>query len=505
MSGDGKGVMRKTLSTVTDAEYGELRDYLSSRTGLNLTGGRGEDLRDVVSERIAKRHRGCDFPSYFSDLLAAGDEDGELQYLVGRLTVGETHFFRNRPHFEALQQYILPELIRRRRGKTQHLRIWSAGCSTGEEPYSLAMLLLRMLPDLAEWAVSILATDISEEALAAARKGHYRDWSFREVEEFYQRRFFTPEDKGWQIGPEVREMVTFRHLNLADDLFPTLVTQTDNLDLIICRNVMIYFNVDLSLEITKRFYRCLGRGGHMIVGHSEHSDMVCPKFLRKSYGHAVYYRKEATEAHWERGLKPRFRGSGRPDPSLVSSPGSGFRKRAGQQRPSDTEETVLFESAVTAYRQKDMSASLEKFRQTLKLNPRNERATYMTTLLLADTGDLDGAEKRALKLLESNPLHLEVIYLLAMIYRMRSDGDREIEYLRKAVYIDQGFILGHFQMGMFYLRGGNERLARRSLLNVLDLLVKKEDSDPVEGVDGLSVDSLRTSIGKLIPGPAERP
>jgi len=233
--------------------------------------------------------------------------------------------------------------------------------------------------------------------------------------------------------------------------------------------------------------------------------MVCPKFLRRSFGHAVYYRKEATEAHWERGLKPRFRGSGRPEPGLVSSPGSGFRKRDGQQRPSDTEETVIFESAVTAYRQKDMGASLEKFRQTLKLNPRNERATYMTTLLLADTGDLDGAEEGALKLLESNPLHLEVIYLLAMIYRMRSDADREIEYLRKAVCVDKNFILGHFQMGMFHLRGGNERLARRSLLNVLDLLVKKEDSDTVEGVDGLSVGSLRTSIDKLIPGPVERP
>jgi chemotaxis protein methyltransferase CheR len=490
---------------LTDAEYGELRDYLSSRTGLNLAGGRGEDLRDVISERMAEVHQGSDFSRYFSGLQAAGDEDGELQYLVGRLTVGETHFFRNRPHFEALQQHILPELIRRRRGKTQHLRIWSAGCSTGEEPYSLAMLLQRMLPDLGDWAVSILATDISEEALAAARKGHYRKWSFREVEDYYQRRFFTPEDKGWQISREVRGMVTFRHLNLADDLYPTVVTQTDNLDLIVCRNVMIYFNVDLSLEITRRFYRCLGRDGCLLVGHSEHSDMVCSKFVRKSFGHAVFYRKEAMEAHWERGLKPRFRGSGRPDPGLVSPPGSGFRKRAGHQRPLDTEETVLFESAVTAYRQKDMGEALEIFRQTLKLNPRNERATYMTTLLLADTGELDGAEKGALKLLESNPLHLEVIYLLAMIYRMRSDADREIEYLRKAVYVDQSFILGHFQMGMFYLRGGNERLARRSLLNVLDLLVKKEDSDTVEGVDGLSVGSLRSSIDKLIPGPVERP
>jgi chemotaxis protein methyltransferase CheR len=367
------------------------------------------------------------------------------------------------------------------------------------------MLLRRMLPDLADWAVSILATDISEEALAAARKGHYRKWSFREVEDYYQRRFFTPEDKGWQISREVRGMVTFRHLNLADDLYPTVVTQTDNLDLIVCRNVMIYFNVDLSLEITRRFYRCLGRDGCLLVGHSEHSDMVCSKFVRKSFGHAVFYRKEAMEAHWERGLKPRFRGSGRPDPGLVSPPGSGFRKRAGHQRPLDTEETVLFESAVTAYRQKDMGEALEIFRQTLKLNPRNERATYMTTLLLADTGELDGAEKGALKLLESNPLHLEVIYLLAMIYRMRSDADREIEYLRKAVYVDQSFILGHFQMGMFYLRSGNERLARRSLLNVLDLLAKKEESDPVEGVDGLSVGSLRTSIDRLIPGPAGRP
>ncbi len=491
--------MHKTLSTPTPAELREIRDFLSAKTGLHLMGEKDEELQTLLTDRISKNFKDRSVETYIRELNSAGDGGAELRYLVGQLTVGETHFFRNRPQFEALRRHILPELIKKRRSRSRHLRIWSAGCSTGEEPYSLAMLVLQLLPDIADWSVSILATDINETALEAARAGFYRDWSFRDVDEYYRRRFFTPEDRGWQISDEVISMVQFRYLNLADDLYPAAVTRTDSLDLVVCRNVMIYFNRELSVAITKRFFRCLEEGGYLLVGHSEHSELVHGEFLRRLSGGAIFYKKEAPGESWEQAIKPRFRGSGRPAGNLLTASESGFRKR-GDQRPPSTEETVEFERAVTAYRTMRMEESLDIFRAIVAKNADNERARYMIALLLANAGKLDEAEAQVQDLLEVNSLHLEGIYLLAMICRVRGEGEREIAQLKKTVFLDKEFVLGHFQMGVYYLRKGNGRLARRSLQNVLNLLDGREDSAVLDGVEGLSVGRLRGSIEALMPG-----
>jgi chemotaxis protein methyltransferase CheR len=347
--------------------------------------------------------------------------------------------------------------------------------------------------------VSILATDINEAALEAARVGFYRDWSFRDVDEYYRRRFFIPEKGGWQISDEVISMVQFRYLNLADDLYPAMVTRTDSLDLVVCRNVMIYFNSELSVAITKRFFRCLEEGGYLLVGHSEHNELVHGEFLRRMSGGAIFYKKETPGESWEQAIKPRFRGSGKPARNLLTPSESGFRKR-GDQRPPETEETVDFERAVTAYRAMRMEESLDIFQTIVAKNAANERARYMIALLLANAGKLDEAEAQVLVLLERNSLHLEGIYLLAMICRVKDEGEREIAQLKKAIYLDQEFVLGHFQMGVYYLRKGNSRLALRSLQNVLNLLDGMEETAVLDGVEGLTVGRLRSSIAALMPG-----
>lgn len=170
------------------------------------------------------------------------------------------------------------------------------------------------------------------------------------------------------------------------------------------------------------------------------------------------------------------------------------------QRPADTEETVLFEKAVSLYREKRLEDSLGIFRQIVKLNGNNERARYMTALITADLGDLEEAAEEAQALLAKNPLHLETIYLLALVARIRGDSDGELGYLRKAVYLNPSFVLGHFQMAVHHLREGRDRFARRSLLNVLDHLAHRSDGDPVDGVEGLTVGGLRKSARELYPG-----
>ena len=337
--------MAHMVIDVEESEYQAVRAFIVRKTGLFFQENKRGDLLTVLQDRLVVLHRFAGLGAYLAFLEREEDGGRELRGLVSRLTVGETYFFRNQGQFSALRDRILPDIIKRRRGKNQCLRIWSAGCSTGEEPYSLAILLRELLADIGDWKIHILATDINEEALAAAREGVYRNWSFREVEEHYRHQFFTPEGDVSRIRPEVQSMVSFHYLNLADDTFPNTATGTDGLDLILCRNVMIYFPPGLCLEITRRFFACLEEQGSLLVGHSEHSNLVYPGFSRSFIDHTIVYQKHGQNPVWEKGIAIRFRGSGPPAPGILTHEPAGAR-REGLQRPAGTEETVLFERGV---------------------------------------------------------------------------------------------------------------------------------------------------------------
>ncbi|HEY6000791.1 MAG TPA: protein-glutamate O-methyltransferase CheR, partial [bacterium] len=336
--------MARTAVEIAETDFVAVRDLISRRSGLYFPDSKRAELLATVGARAAALGWPDAIAEYVG-FLERGEEGGsELRCLVSRLTVGETYFFRNRGQFDLLRERLLPDLIRARRDGWRRLRLWSAGCSSGEEPYSLAMVLLELLPDIADWDVHLLATDINEEALAAARAGRYRAWSFRDVEERYRQRFFTAEGGVWRIRPEVQRLVTFRPLNLADDAFPSPATGTDSLDLILCRNVMIYFRPELCREITRRFHACLEERGALIVGHSEHSDLIDPAFARVFHGRTVLYCRHGASPGLAKALAIRFRGAGAAPEGAVTA--AAPARRGGVQRPPETAETVLFEEGV---------------------------------------------------------------------------------------------------------------------------------------------------------------
>ena len=182
--------MRKTVGEITPAELREMQNFIAAKSGLNFQRYKTEDLLAALNERLSELPHFEGFQGYFENLRRAAEDGRELRTLLSRLTVGETYFLRNRPQFSVLRDYLVPDLVKRKRELGMTLGIWSAGCSTGEEPYSLAILLREILPDFPEWKITILATDINEDAIAAAREGLYRKWAFREVEEEYRQRFF---------------------------------------------------------------------------------------------------------------------------------------------------------------------------------------------------------------------------------------------------------------------------------------------------------------------------
>ncbi len=481
------------------------RKAISDRTGLIFSKSREDELRQSLKDCYQNSVGHASFEDYLSTLESDFTGRGEIKRLVHRLTVGETYFFRNKPHYDLLRSKIMPEIVRKRSSSTRTLRIWSAGCSTGEEAYSLAILVRETIPDLPLWNIFILGTDINDQSLETAGRAEYREWSFRDINPILKERYFTPTSRGFKIHPEIREMVTFRYLNLIEGTYPLSTTGTNFMDIIMCRNVMMYFKPELTMSITRRFFRALNNGGYLIVGHTESDSHVAPEFKKLLMPNTIIYRKEEGWSDWDRGLKLRFRGSGHLPtdvvPYLQREKGSGLDATVEPPRPKMGKvkrETSLFEEGIKAYKGGNTTTAAGRFMEVLELNPRNMRACYMLALIEADRNRLEKAQELCRRCIKLYPLALEAHYLMAVIARESGDRFKEIEYLKKVIYINPDFILGHYHLGIYYLKEGNVIPARRSLENSLRLLDGWEDNSFIEGTEGMSVARLRGSINRYL-------
>ena len=278
------------LRHLDEAEYARFHELAQALTGMVFNDHRRPELERAVAETLQATGL-TDLASLYDVLEQAPASHPARIRFVRHLAVGETHFFRNEPQFSALAQHILPDLIERKRGVRQ-LRIWSAGCSTGEEPYSLAILLERLLPDLADWNVLLLATDINQDALERAQQGVYGPWSFRQAPPAFQAAYFTQEGRTFTLLPRIRQRVTFAYLNLAGANYPSPLTNTTHMDLILCRNVLIYFPPATTQHVVHRLYDALAEDGWLIVGHAEPSQEVFHRFVSCNFPDTVVYRKQ---------------------------------------------------------------------------------------------------------------------------------------------------------------------------------------------------------------------
>jgi chemotaxis protein methyltransferase CheR len=209
---------------------------------------------------------------YYRHLLA--NPDTELPPLLELLTINETSFFRNQPQFDLLRETVLPELAARNaRRALPRLRIWSAGCSTGEEPYSIAMTVLDRIGRPEGWELQVLASDLNMSVLAAARRGCYPAAKVREaVDEATLRRYFDPRGDQYEVRDAVRRLIAFDFHNLKHE------NGLRDLDVIFCRNVLIYFDEEEQRKVIDKFHRSLGPGGYLFLGHSESLQGVDSRF-----------------------------------------------------------------------------------------------------------------------------------------------------------------------------------------------------------------------------------
>jgi chemotaxis protein methyltransferase CheR len=267
-------------------EFRLLRDFISGWCGLWFDDQSDYFLEKRLQNRLRERQLDS-FLDYYYLLLYGPEREEELARVVDVLTTNETYFFREMNQLRTLSEEIVPEIVARADGR-RRIRIWSAGCSTGEEPYTLAILLLEN-PALAEWEKEIFASDISQRVLHVARRGVYGASSFRSTDQAYRERYFEPVDaQTSRVAERVRRLVTFGQLNL---LAPEQWTILGLFDIILCRNVMIYFNLDSKKKMVESFHRKLDDAGFLLLGHAESLMNVTTAFSLRHFRHDMVYQK----------------------------------------------------------------------------------------------------------------------------------------------------------------------------------------------------------------------
>ncbi len=276
-----------TEKPMSEDEFRLLRDVIYTHSGIYFD----DDSKYLLEKRLARRIvslKLSTFREYYHYLKYNRNKDQELMDIMDILTTNETYFFRESFQLKAFTDEIIPELVKLKSARNNRtLRIWSAGCSTGEEPYTIAMLLCD-IPELHGYKIEIVGTDISQRVLQQARRGIYGKSSFRATEEAYISRFFQEQEDGWRVNDRIRELVTISHLNLFDT---HRMVMLGKMDLIFCRNVIIYFDLDAKKRVVESFHSSLYDGGFLLLGHSESLMNVSTMFTLRHFKNDMIYQK----------------------------------------------------------------------------------------------------------------------------------------------------------------------------------------------------------------------
>jgi chemotaxis protein methyltransferase CheR len=445
-----------------------LSKFVETRMGLHFSTARLGDLeRGILA--AAGGFGFNDVGSCMEWLLSSNLSHRQIDTLAGYLTVGETYFFRDNRIFEILETQLLPGIINLRRGVAQNLRIWSAGCATGEEPYSLAILLTRILPDLTDWNISILATDISSSALNRASEGMYGEWSFRDTPSWVKEGCFERINQNFRINSRIKRMVSFSPLNLVEDPYPAIINQTNAMDIIFCRNVLLYFSRDRADAVIHHLARCLVDRGWLVTSPVEAPGAgLSPLLHPVHFPGAILYQKEA---------KPKGAIAGRiaiPEtPQIKKKSVAAIKTRAAQPRWQNEIQPLAEE------KEGDIGRRSHRVR------------------CLADQGKIAEALAVCEEAIKSDKLDPSLHFLQATILQEMGRAGEAAASLKRAIYIDQDFVIAHFSLGHLFQRQGRYKEAGKHLEKAESLLKSYGHGDMPPEAEGLSAARLIELINTM--------
>jgi chemotaxis protein methyltransferase CheR len=478
------------IPAVHDGRMAEFSDFVTAQTGLYFPQTAWRDLQRAAA--AAASELGLpDAAACIRWLLTPPVTPRHIQALARHLTVGETYFFREKPALDALEQRILPELIQARRGTTRQLRIWSAACCTGEEPYTLAIILSRLLPNWKDWDITILGTDINSHFLELAARGVYRNWSFRATPASIKERYFTPperavagDDGGYAINPEIKHMVTFAQLNLADTGYPSLSTNTTNMDVIFCRNALMYFSPETLVRVVGNFHKTLASGGWLVVNPSEATPALFAQYELVAQPDAILFRKGS--------------GGTRTPSESAAQTASGARGGVRSQTMDDGRQTASGARGVSKAPTSPPLSIVHRPSSAAGLPPASPPAAGPDFARLAAIEANQGRLHEALALSEqaiqadkTNPAYW---YLRATILQEQGALGEAIAALKRVLYLDPGFVLAHFVLGNIALQAMRKPEAIKHFNTARAQLKNHKQDDVLPGSEDLTAGQLEALI-----------
>ncbi|MEO9959451.1 MAG: protein-glutamate O-methyltransferase CheR [Alphaproteobacteria bacterium] len=462
-----------------------LKTYLIELTGLGYYHDKDGTLALHVQRHLTRLN--ISNLAQYLDLIRSPEGQEDLDYLLDDIAIGETYFFRNTAQFDALQYDILPERIANARNRGT-LKIWSAGCASGAEPYSISILLSRMSPALK--AIDILGTDICGRRLKRARSAVFSEWELRGLPDELRRDCFTRQGKLWNLNAQFVRGVTFRQQNLMDILTGPAEDAGGQFDIILCRNVLIYFDMDLMRRILARLRDLLVDGGWLLVGHSEPFLEIAHFLTPVSVsGTTAYRRCDGADGETLSTFTPPLVWTAPPVnfPGVPSAP-----PPPPAMLPNFPETPGFSVGANNAPVNYEIPPPPEP-----AVDPRTQvkgRDALDEVHKLADAGDWRKAMDSCTAYIADNQLDPAGHFLLALILEHQGQGAAAFEALKRVVYLDRGHALAHFHLGRMHAMTGDAKQAKRSFSNARDLVSRMPLGTPLAGGDGLVNDELGTLV-----------
>ncbi len=497
------------------ADVARFRDLITNRLGLQFEDGKLDYLADLLRQRMAAF--GYErFAAYLPQI-----DSGELRVLAEKLTVCETYFFRYWDHFRALTEAVLPARIQARSAERQ-LRILSAGCASGEEAHSIAILLRERFPELESWDVSIHGIDVNPSMIDRAQKGLYSIWSLRETPPALRERYFRPDGREFQLDETVRKKVSFEERNLVHSA--TLFGQSEPFDIVFCRNVTMYFAADTTRAVIGRIASSLLPGGFLFLGHAETLRGISQEFhLCHTHDTFYYRRREPSESLVTNPCLPSTMEykSESAAPSVLDLDEQSWVDviRGASERIAKLTEPRRLETAAPAEIPKDSPAirpvrpvrpirswdlrpavemlRQERFAEAIELlhtlppdSAGDPDTELLRAALLTHSGRLSDAEEVCGQILATDELSAGAHYLIALCREHAGDSRAAIEHDQIAIYLDATFAMPRLHKGLLAKRASDLEGARSELRMALTLLSREDPSRILLFGGGFSRDAL---------------
>ncbi len=503
--------MNRKTDEISKNNLRDLRDIISESTGIFFPEEKWSELQYRLS-KAAVEFGFEEKESFVKWILSASLTRRQIETLAGCITIGETYFFRHKAVFDVFEKVILPKIINSQTRKDKYLRIWSAGCSSGEEAYSIAIIVGRML-DLKKWNVAVMATDINPHFIRKGTEAIYRDWSFREVPEEIKKRYFVDKGDGkFQLLPHIKKLVNFSYLNLVEDNFPSILNNTNAVDVIFCRNVIMYFNKEKRDKIIKKLYNSLVDGGWLIVSPVETSLFVDSEFEGISYGDVIVFGKCDNNIKFIRnGALDNMHNSAKKKASVSSmdlEPGiNAETKKVTVKNDADILANFIgdengsnahFKIAEQLYQQGLYGESSQILRKILNIDGNNLNAISLLARNYANLGKLSDAIEMCERGIAADKLNPAIYYLHAAILQELGFLEEARISLKKVLYLDPDYVAALFSLGMISHQMENESESRRYFKNALNLLSDYNSDYSFPEFEGITAETLIEIINTAI-------